>query len=185
VHLDIKPGNLFVSSVAPPKLQGKGEQGNGEVLERSQNVFKIGDFGLMTMVEDPKVEDGDSRYLPKEILNEDYSHLAKVDIFSLGLSMYELASKTELPKNGDEWHQLRSGTLPPLEHFSEDFNAIIKVGLVLVLVLFLWTTSNPSLFCFFPFSEWSTPTLCSAHLPPTCSWTHWLIITRTSTPSPN
>jgi len=124
VHLDIKPGNLFVSSAVPPKLQSGGE----EVLERSHFVFKIGDFGLMTRVDEPKVEDGDSRYLAKEILNEDHTHLAKADIFSLGLSIFELASKTELPKNGDEWHQLRSGTLPPLEHYSQEFNAIIKVS---------------------------------------------------------
>ena len=48
----------------------------------------------MTSVSNPTVEDGDCRYLPKEILNDDYDHLSKADIFSLGVTMYEAVSFT-------------------------------------------------------------------------------------------
>jgi len=40
---------------------------------------------------------------------EQYDHLPKGDIFSLGASMYEIALGRELPANGPEWNQIRDG----------------------------------------------------------------------------
>ena len=37
------------------------------------------------------------RYIPQEILNDDFSALDKANIFMLGASLYELASGTQLP----------------------------------------------------------------------------------------
>lgn len=57
--------------------------------------------------------EGDCRYIAPETLQNIFTKAA--DIFSLGITILELASKLELPKNGYLWHTLRSGILP--DHF--------------------------------------------------------------------
>ncbi|KAE8693746.1 Kinase WEE1 isoform 2 [Hibiscus syriacus] len=57
VHLDVKPDNIYVK--------------NG--------VYKLGDFGCATLLNrNLPIEEGDARYMPQEILNENYDHLDKV-----------------------------------------------------------------------------------------------------------
>ena len=76
VHLDIKPDNILYSHT---------------------KKFKLGDLGLSRLAYRTKEEDiveGDSRYMPLELLKdvEDESQLpdlTKADIFSLGASIYE------------------------------------------------------------------------------------------------
>lgn len=90
-------------------------------------TYKIGDLGHVTSVNDPQVEEGDCRYLPVEILREDFTHLCKADIFALGITLYEAGGGGALPKNGDLWHELRSGRVPDLPRLSREFNDLIKV----------------------------------------------------------
>jgi hypothetical protein len=45
-------------------------------------------------VKSPIVEEGDCRYLPLEILHEQYEDLPKADIFSLALTIFEAVSIT-------------------------------------------------------------------------------------------
>jgi len=106
VHLDIKPDNILVSRGVSPS-----------------GCYKIADLGLAAVAMGSGCDDiseGDCRYLAKEVLRGDLSQLPKADVFSLGLVCYELATNPRpLPCNGEEWHQLRSGslataTLPPL-----------------------------------------------------------------------
>ena len=74
------------------------------------------------------MEEGDCRYMPREILLEDYHCLAKADMFALGLTALECACGQPLPKNGEPWQALRDGVVPPLPGFSDDFRQLIQVS---------------------------------------------------------
>ena len=90
-------------------------------------VYKIGDLGNVTSIYGAKVEDGDCRYLPREMLDDDYSHLAKVDIFALGLTLYEVSSAKLLPLNGEEWQDIRNGTLAKIPGYSQEFQDLLRL----------------------------------------------------------
>lgn len=49
--------------------------------------------------------EGDSRYLAQEVLNDRPTKAS--DIFSLGMTILELATDLDLPSNGAYWHQIR------------------------------------------------------------------------------
>jgi hypothetical protein len=54
--------------------------------------------------------------LPQELLNSSERHLS-ADIFSLGLSLYELCLVPDLdslPLSGQVWHDLRENRAPPI-----------------------------------------------------------------------
>lgn len=98
VHHDIKPSNIFFVSHS-----------------RLGAMCKIGDFGMAG--ETGTIEDGqegDTVYMPRELLSSGVKH-PSADIFSLGLTIYELASAVtwELPTEGVRWHGLRSGSHVP------------------------------------------------------------------------
>ncbi len=89
-HLDIAPKNIFL----------KGEN------------FKLGDFGLVTHLNAVgDVMEGDARYMSPELLQmvSKNVRLDKCDVFSLGLTLFEVLSGRGLPHNGESWHHLRSG----------------------------------------------------------------------------
>jgi serine/threonine protein kinase len=136
VHFDLKPSNIFIDSAS---------------------TIKIGDFGLLTRLSgtgqefEPGME-GDFTYMPHEVLNPSAPGAAPVgtpvDIFSLGIVMFELASSTSLstlpsrlrvltcsldiepPPTGPLWLSLRSDIsahLPPPLRDSELGQLIIAM----------------------------------------------------------
>jgi wee1-like protein kinase len=46
----------------------------------------------------------------------------------VGLTMYETGGGGPLPKNGEEWHNIREGKLKELQQYSRDFNDLLKVS---------------------------------------------------------
>ncbi len=106
VHLDIKPENIFIKN----------------------DQFKLGDFGLVSKVSSHDVEEGDSRYMSMELLSGDHDDLTKSDIFSLGISLYEicLGGVRPLPTNGPEWQTLRSADFSPLANTPGDMQRLIQ-----------------------------------------------------------
>jgi len=105
-HLDVKPENIYVK--------------NG--------VYKLGDFGCATLLDNSlPIEEGDAHYMPQEILNENYDHLDKVDIFSLGASIYELIRRLPLPESGCQFFNLKEGKFPLLPGHSLQLQNLLKV----------------------------------------------------------
>ncbi|KAG2406601.1 hypothetical protein LR48_Vigan11g077300 [Vigna angularis] len=105
-HLDVKPNNIYVKS----------------------GVYKLGDFGCATLLDSSlPIEEGDARYMPQEILNENYDYLDKVDIFSLGASIYELIRRLPLPESGCQYFNLKEGKFPLLPGHSLHLQNLLKV----------------------------------------------------------
>ncbi len=122
-HMDVKPANIY--------LKYKEEENDENNSTNADTVYKLGDFGQATKLQigptgEAMVNEGDSRYLPLEIMNSNYAALDKADMFSLGAMMYELASGRELPSGGQTYEDLRKGRVPLLPTATASFMKLIR-----------------------------------------------------------
>eukprot|EP00011_Vannellida_sp_DIVA3-517-6-12_P001146 CAMPEP_0114604188 /NCGR_PEP_ID=MMETSP0168-20121206/418_1 /TAXON_ID=95228 ORGANISM="Vannella sp., Strain DIVA3 517/6/12" /NCGR_SAMPLE_ID=MMETSP0168 /ASSEMBLY_ACC=CAM_ASM_000044 /LENGTH=562 /DNA_ID=CAMNT_0001815015 /DNA_START=55 /DNA_END=1740 /DNA_ORIENTATION=+ len=112
LHLDIKPENILFDSAGR---------------------LKIADFGLIVSIEEASgrkdVEEGDSRFLAPELLDDEAHLSASVDIFSLGVTMFQLATLIKVANTEERFTQLRTGNLEELmglECYSAELKETIK-----------------------------------------------------------
>jgi serine/threonine protein kinase len=99
VHYDIKPSNIFFV-----------------YNSKWGTICKIGDFGLAGNIgTKDDGQEGDTGYMPNELLLSSCEKHSSADIFSLGISLYELAASPmwSLPREGDRWHEIRSDSHSP------------------------------------------------------------------------
>ncbi|KAJ8951157.1 hypothetical protein NQ318_021601 [Aromia moschata] len=133
VHLDIKPGNIFISKEKRIHITNYDSADDGfedlddnSILEE-EITYKIGDLGHVTSIGNPQKKETAGTCQMK-YSHEDYSHLTKADIFALGLTAIECAGAGPLPKNGEGWHKLRSGEIPSLpQQLHRDLLDLIKL----------------------------------------------------------
>ncbi|PRW60946.1 Wee1 kinase [Chlorella sorokiniana] len=123
-HLDVKPDNIYLQDA--PEVESSSSSGGGATPPVR---YKLGDFGQATRLDlrtPVSVDEGDCRYQPPELLRGELGQLHKADMFALGASLLELATRTELPTGGQQYQDLRAGKLPMLPTFTQRFTAMIK-----------------------------------------------------------
>merc|ERR1712059_159186 len=99
--------------------------------------YKIGDFGHVVSVQGVETghsnpEEGDCRYMAPEFLlmgQQTGARLPKADIFSTGMTVFEVASMMHLPRNSSDsqdYEKMKRGQLPFLPRYTADLNTVMR-----------------------------------------------------------
>ena len=125
VHLDIKPGNIFRSFCETVAVESNFSE---DISGPSNVTYKIGDLGHVVHFDTKSFDDGDCRYMSRELIDpKDHKNdLRKADVFALGLSAFESATLLDLPQNGVQWHKIRSDGLPKVKHLTDEINHLVN-----------------------------------------------------------
>ena len=127
-HLDIRPANLLLrdpeNCVGEGLRRGAGLEGKptarqltADGLVTGKITTCVGDFGMSCRLDESLVLEGADTYMAPELLDADSGalDLTKCDVFSLGVSLYELCRGMRLEDSISddkvEWHNIRSGRL--------------------------------------------------------------------------
>lgn len=92
-----------------------------------QVCLKIGDFGLVTTL-DSTAREGDAGYLAPELFSswESLPASEASDIFSFGITLYEIAEQVEIPSQHCEFYdELRSGKLKISSSYSKSLRDLV------------------------------------------------------------
>ena len=105
LHLDIKPDNLFLTNDDGVKVGDLGT--SARLTSAGDDDTKEGATAASGGALE-EVEEGDAVYLAPELLDPSVGPVtAAADVFSLGLTMFELAADVLLPMRGPSWNDLR------------------------------------------------------------------------------
>ncbi|RNE99573.1 protein kinase Wee90 [Trypanosoma rangeli] len=127
VHLDFKPDNVLIDGDGSYKLSDFGcsvtlnEEGrprrclipgnqrtsNASQMVNGNTMMDLIGLSMPTQLSTMSVEEGDCRYVCADMLNQK-RHPKAGDIFSFGISLFELMSGEALPQHGTPFLELRS-----------------------------------------------------------------------------
>ncbi|XP_065215514.1 membrane-associated tyrosine- and threonine-specific cdc2-inhibitory kinase-like [Planococcus citri] len=93
VHLDVKPENILLGF---------------------DDRYKLADFDLIhdINISVDHIRAGDDKYRAPEVKEDSFQPHPKNDIFSLGMTLLEMAGDFYLPNGGAQWKQLRRNSFP-------------------------------------------------------------------------
>jgi len=131
-HMDIKPSNIIIARQDDRETACMERD---DMYSFDEGEIKLGDFGLATACRPLKghaaqtllVQEGDARYLPLEVMNSNYEHLEKADVFAVGATLFELASGNELPSGGQLYEDLRRDRVPLLPNVTTSLMQMIRL----------------------------------------------------------